>query len=289
MNHQKMYPIYYTLPALLIVGTLYLVPAFLGIAYSFTNWSRYTDVLQFVGLKNYIKIFTSGEHYLMYIRNTVEFTVLSSVFKLGLGLMLAVIFTGALKGTGLYRAIAFAPQVLSVLIIGITFKALLHPSMGFINIFLRTVGLDALAHDWLGKVDTAMGSIIAVDVWRGAGYAMVLFIAGIQNISTQLYEAASIDGASSFQKLIYVTIPGILPVLTVNLVLSITYGLRVFDMVYVLTNGGPGDATEVLNTATFSNFSKGNYAMGTALSSILALVTLLISIFIIRKTTGSKE
>ena len=183
MKRSKIYPGYFILPALLLIALLYLLPALLGTAYSFTDWNRYSYELHFVGWKNYIKVFSGGEKYIGYIKNTVFFTVLSAVSKLGLGLALAILFTSSrIRLRNLHRTIAFAPQVFSVLIIGITFKAMLHPSTGFINALLRSCGLSFLAHDWLGSIDTAFASIIAVDVWRGAGYAMVIFIAGIQNI-----------------------------------------------------------------------------------------------------------
>lgn len=290
MNKKKIYPWYFVAGAFLLVAALYLAPALLGIGYSFTDWSRYSQTVHFVGFKNYSKAFSGSERYLFYIRNTLLFTVASSVLKLTLGLALALLFTGKkIWLPNLHRAVAFAPQVFSVLIIGITFQALLHPSHGFFNIFLKSIGLGVLAHNWLGDTATAFGAVIAVDVWRGAGYAMVIFIAGIQNIPAVYYEAASIDGAGFWKKLGCITIPCLLPTLTVNLVLSLTYGLRVFDIVYALTNGGPGDATDVINTAVFQNFSKGNYAMGTTLSSILAVFTLILAYFIIRRMGRSEE
>lgn len=268
---------------------LYMVPVIIGTVYSFTDWNRFSDAVSFVGLKNYIKVFTSGSKYVSYINNTILFTLWSSALKLGLGLTLALLFTTGMKFTNLHRTIAFAPQVFSMLIIGITFRALLHPSNGFLNIFLKTIGLAAITHDWLGEISTAFGSIIAVDIWKGAGYAMVIFIAGIQNISREYYEAAGIDGAGFFNKLFSITLPCLMQTLTVNLILSITYGLRVFDVIYVLTNGGPGDATDVINTATFINFSKGNYAMGTTLSSILAVITIILSFFILKAMNKEVE
>ena len=159
------------------------IPFVNAIQTSFFKYNGLGPMTDFVGWKNYIKVFSGGEKYIGYIKNTVFFTVLSAVSKLGLGLALAILFTSSrIRLRNLHRTIAFAPQVFSVLIIGITFKAMLHPSTGFINALLRSCGLSFLAHDWLGSIDTAFASIIAVDVWRGAGYAMVIFIAGIQNI-----------------------------------------------------------------------------------------------------------
>ena len=193
---------------------------------------------------------------------------------------------------GSAQAISWGKVIFSVinlsLVVGLVFKAMLHPSTGFLNILLKFVGLEALARDWLGSIDTAFGTIICVDVWKGVGYGMVIFIAGLQAISREYYEAAEIDGAGFWAKVKNVMLPFLLPTITVNIVLSISYGLRVFDIVYVLTNGGPGYATDVMNTVVFSEFSSGNYAMGSTVATLLALLTLAVSIAITR-TVNRKE
>ena len=174
-----------------------------------------------------------------------------------------------------------------MLIVGLVFKAMLHPSTGFVNLVLKSLGLGWLAHDWLGNIKTAFGSIICVDTWKGVGYGMVIFIAGIQAIPREYYEAAEMDGAGFWGKVKHVMIPFLVPTITVNVVLSVSYGLRVFDIVYVLTNGGPGYATDVMNTVVFSEFSRGNYAMGSTVSTILALLTMAVS-FVILKVINRK-
>ena len=129
----------------------------------------------------------------------------------------------------------------------------------------------------------------AVDIWKGVGYIMMVIMAGLQVISVSYYEAASMDGASFWQKTRHITIPLLAPVLINATVLNLTYGFRVFDIIYSLTNGGPGHATEVLNTAVYSEFAKGNYAMGTTLSSILFIFVMGISYFLLKALEMKEE
>lgn len=288
MNEKKIYPWYFMAGAVLLFLMLFLIPSVMGIFYSFTDWNRYDDNVNFVGLKNFQKVFSGNSNYLLFIKNTLAFTVISTFVKTVLALALAILFTEKIRLANLHRAIAFAPQVMSMLVVGLVFKAMLHPSTGFLNILLKSVGLEALARDWLGSIDTAFGTIICVDVWKGVGYGMVIFIAGLQAISREYYEAAEIDGAGFWAKVRNVMLPFLFPTITVNIVLSISYGLRVFDIVYVLTNGGPGYATDVMNTVVFSEFSSGNYAMGSTVATLLALLTLVVSIAIMR-TANRKE
>lgn len=219
---------------------------------------------------------------IFFIKNTVLFTLVTSIAKTVLGLFLALLLVSGVKAANLHRMIIFSPQVLSFLIVGLVFKSLLDPNNGFVNVTLRSMGLDVLAQNWLGSLTWAMPSIMAVDTWKGMGYIMVLFIAGLLAIPRDYYEAASIDGAGFGQKLFRITIPMLMPTITIATVLNITYGLRVFDAVYVLTNGGPGNATDVINTAVYSSFAKGYWGLGSALSTILFVIMAIISFFIIR-------
>lgn len=285
MNEKKMYPWYFTIGAVVLFCLLYLIPSVVGMVYSFTDWNRYGDIVHFVGLENFKKVFSGKSNYLLFIKNTLLFTLLSTTIKTVLAFAMAILFTKGIRFENFHRVVAFSPQVLSTLIVGLVFKALLHPSTGFLNQFLSAIGLEKLTHDWLGSIDTAFGTIIAVDAWKGVGYGMVIFIAGLQAIPSEYYEAAKIDGANFRKLVVHIMIPFLMPTIIVNVVLSISYGLRVFDIVYVLTNGGPGYATDVMNTAVFSEFSSGNYAMGSTVSTILALFTMCISYFIVREIT----
>jgi len=286
MNKKKVYPIYFVFGALLLYIVLFVVPSLIGIAYSFTDWSSYSDKLNFVGLDNFKLVFSSDENYMAIISNTLKFTVITTILKNVLGLALALLLTKSIKFLNFHRGIMFMPSVLSTLIIGMIFKSILDPSGGLLNTFLHSVGLGFLAGKWLVSSELAFGSVMAVDIWRGTGYIMTILIAGILSISTTYYEAASIDGANAYQKFRYITFPLLLPTLATTTVLNIIYGLKVFDMIYALTNGGPGKTTtEVLYTAVFKKFATGQYAVGTALSTVMFLFMVVIGVFMIKIMT----
>ncbi len=268
---------------------LYVAPSIMGIYYSFTDWNRFTTEMNFVGLDNYKRIFSGDYNYLSYIKNTFYFTIFTTVFKtfLGIGLALAV---NKIKFRNFHRAAIFFPAILSMIITGLIFKSILHPATGFLNQVLEMVGLEFLQQKWLTDIKYVFGSVMSVDIWRGmGGYIMTIFLAGLQSIPGSFYEASRVDGANAWQNFRFITLPPLLmPSITVTLVLNIIYGLRVFDIVYVLTNGGPGYATEVLYTAVFKEFGKGTYAVGNALSSIMVLVMVSIGFLIIKKLSKNE-
>jgi raffinose/stachyose/melibiose transport system permease protein len=283
VNGKKLYPWYFAIGAAGVFFVLCFLPGILGIAYSFTDWNNFDDAINFVGLANYKQIFTGKTEYLKYIGNTLFFTVITTTLKTVVGLILALLLTQKfVKLKNFHRMIVFSPQVMSFLVVGLVFKSMLHPSMGFLNNFLESIGLEVLAKNWLTDLKIVFPAVMSVDTWKGMGYIMVVTIAGILAISPTYYEAASIDGANFFQKFRSITLPLLKPVLVNVIILNVTYGLRVFDMIYSLTNGGPGNATGVINTAVYKEFSNGNLAMGTTLSSVLFAIVLALLYFIIK-------
>jgi raffinose/stachyose/melibiose transport system permease protein len=163
----------------------------------------------------------------------------------------------------------FLPAVLPTLVVALIFRSILNPATGLLNTFLRGIGLDSAAKPWLVDPHIALYSVIGVDTWKGVGYIMVILLAGLQTIPREYYEAAQVDGANAWSRFRHITLPLLMPAIVVVTVLNVLYGLRVFDIVYALTNGGPGYATEVLSTEIFKAFSQGQYGLGTAVSSIL--------------------
>jgi len=289
MKKNKIYPRYFALGALLIYSVLFVLPGLIGVGYSFTDWSAYSDELHFVGFENFRTVFSAEEDYMKIITNTLSFTFFTTVIKNVLGLILAILLTKSIKLLNMHRCIVFMPSVLSTLIIGMIFKSILDPKSGFLNTFFRSIGLDALAMKWLVTSELAFGSVMAVDIWRGVGYIMTILIAGILSISSDYYEAASIDGANGWQGFWYITFPLLLPTLATTTVLNVIYGLKVFDMVYALTNGGPGKATtEVLYTAVFKKFGTGQYAVGTALSSVMFVIMIIVGSYMIHIMTKNE-
>lgn len=286
MHRRKIYPLWFAAGALILYTVLFVIPSVIGIGYSFTDWSAYSDQLHFVGLDNFKVVFSRDENYLKIMINTLSFTAITTILKNVLGLAMAILLTKSVKALNFHRGVMFMPSVLSTLILGMIFSSILNPADGILNVFLRKIGLDFLALQWLTSPKYAFGTVMAVDIWRGTGYIMTILIAGIMSISQEYYEAASIDGATGFQKFFYITLPLLMPTLATTTVLNVIYGLKVFDMIYALTNGGPGKATtEVLYTIVFKKFGTGQYAVGTALSSVMFVFMLIIGFYMIRIMT----
>jgi raffinose/stachyose/melibiose transport system permease protein len=279
---KKTYPFYFIFGALALYLLLFVIPGVLGILYSFTDWSSYSKEMKFIGLENFKVIFSGDEHYISYIKNTLEFTIITTILKTFLGLAFALLLNEGIKGKNFHRAVIFMPAILSMLITGLIFKSMLNPETGILNVFLNSIGLGVLAQQWLVDVRIAFYSIMAVDTWKGMGYIMAIILAGLQSIPKSYYEASDIDGADFWGRLRYITLPLLMPSIMVTTVLNLLYGLKVFDVVYVLTNGGPGYATEVLYTGVFKEFSMGRYGIGTAMSSVLFVFMVIVGYFVIR-------
>lgn len=288
MKKSKIYPWYFAIGALIIYSALYVLPGLVGIGYSFTDWSSYSTEVHFVGLENFRQILGSNESYMKYIGNTLLFTVVTTVMKTGLALIFALALSKDIKLKNFHGGVMYMPSVLSILIIGLVFTSILNPKTGLLNEFLRTIGMEGLTQKWLTDPKIAFFSVMGVDVWRGTGYIMTILIVGILSISTTYYEAAGIDGAGGWKKFTKITLPLLRPTLAVTVVLNVLYGLKVFDMVYALTNGGPGHTTEVMYTAVFKQFSQGMYAVGTTISSIMFVFMVIIGFFMIRVLTGNE-
>ena len=287
---KKTYPYYFLIGAVALYTVLLVVPGILGIGYSFTDWSSYSPDVHFVGLQNFKTIFSADEDYSLSIKNTLLFTVVTVVLKTVLGLLLALLLAEKIKGKNIHRAVIYMPAILSMLVTGLIFKSIFNPETGLLNIFLKTIGLGVIQQQWLTDPGVAFGSVMFVDIWRGVGYIMTILLAGLQSINKDYYEAADIDGANWWVRLRSITLPLLKPSLIVTTVLNLFYGLKVFDIVYVLTNGGPGHLTEVIYTKVFEEFSLGNYGVGTALSSVMFVIMVIGGIFVVRlMSTGEEE
>jgi len=287
--NRAVYPFYFGIAALVVYSIFFVVPGLMGIYYSFTDWNSYSDEIRFVGFDNLAKIFSGEAKYLSYIENTLVFTVSTVVLKTALGLLFAIMLNDGIRAKGFHRVVLFMPSIVPMLVVGLIFKSVLNPATGLLNESLRAIGLDWMTQKWLTDLNWAFKSIIAVDIWKGVGYIMIILLAGLQSIDKTYYEAAAIDGANFWQKLMRITIPLIVPALVVTTVLNLLHGLKVFEAVYVLTNGGPGYATDVMYTAIFKEFSNGNYGMGTALSSVLFVVMTVLGYFVIRLMSRESE
>ena len=271
----KIYPFYFSLGAIILYSMFMVIPGVMGLYLSFTDWNRYSSNINFIGFKNFALIF-SRPNYWHSISNTVIFTIVTIALKTVFALMLALLLTRGLKRFfNFHRVVIYLPAIIPMLVVGIVFRSILHPTTGVLNEFFRGIGLDFLAQRWLTNPHIALYSVIFVDTWKGVGFIMVIFIAGLQVIPSEYYEAAQIDGANKWDELWNITLPLLMPTLTVTTVLNLLYGLKVFDIVWVLTNGGPGYATETVYTVVFEEFSKGRYGVSTALSTLLFAIMLI--------------
>lgn len=278
MYKKKYYGIQFVIPALILYTVFYIIPTIAGMVISFTDWNITRPGIHFIGIKNYINIFTSkGGPYLAVITHTFLFTLITVIAKTVLGLGLALLLNKGLKSRYVFRTIFFLPYALAPLIIGITFVSVLKPA-GPLNQILSAVGLEGLTHSWLTEKNTALFSTMGVEIWRMAGWNMMILLAGLQMIPEEYYEAASIDGAGVLKKFTKITLPFLRTSLTTVVVLNTIHGLRVFDIIYSLTGGGPGGLTEVINTQVFKEFGLGRYGMANALNVVAFIITVVIAL-----------
>lgn len=276
MNAKKVYPNYFWFVPLLIYTMIFIVPSILGLLYSFTNWTIYSSSKTFCGLDNY-KNLLGDSLFRMGFRNTIIFTIFTTAAKAVIGFALALALNAKIPTKNALRTIYYLPAIFSSLIVGVVFRSILMPKTGLLNTFLGVLSPGLAANDWLGQPSTAMAAVIFVEIWRGAGYCMVLFLAGLQGISSEYYEAATIDGAGGWQKFKSITAPLMMPTLNTVISLSIIGGLKVFDIVIALTKGGPGLSTEVLSTTVYKYL--GNGAMGTGSAANMCLTVFVVIVF----------
>ncbi len=273
---RKLYSYYLIWPALLIYSVFFVVPAIIGLFYSFTDWRLDRVGLNFIGWDNFERIFTD-KTLLLAIKNTLIFAVVTVIGKNLIGLALAVGLNMRLKTRNVLRAIFYSPSILSVLVISIVFTPMLR-SEGTINRIFESVGLDFLAQRWLTDPQIVIFTVAAISIWQHAGFQMAIYLAGLQSISKDYYEAATIDGAGAWRSFRSITLPLLLPALNINLMLTLIGGLKVFSEVFVLTGGGPGNASQVVGTIILRSFGEGSWGLGTAVNTLLFAAVTVIAI-----------
>lgn len=264
-------------PASILVALFMIYPAALGFYFSLTDWNGITKQIDLIGLRNFKEMFQDRVFYIA-LKNSFIYMVLVVFFQHIISLTLAVLIERGIKGRNFYSAILFIPCLLSTLVIGLVFSFILSPINGSLNIFLGFFGLKS--QDWLGNPQIALYSIIATSIWQYIGYSMVIYMAGLQNVSHELVEAGDIDGTNAWQKFRYIEFPSIAPAFTINTVLSVIGSLKAFEIVYAMTGGGPGNATEIVATYVYNvGFTSSRMGYGTAVSLMLFVLIIIISFF----------
>jgi raffinose/stachyose/melibiose transport system permease protein len=269
----------FILPALLIFGVFIILPMMSSMYYSLTDWNGLDPKITFIGMNNYRKLIDDAEVWIA-LKNTVVFAVLVTIFQNVLSLLLALLVDGSRWYYRYLRVVYLIPALLSALAIGYIWSYLYNPVFGIINTVLENIGLGALAQDWLGDPKWSMYSVVFTNVWQWAGITMIIYMAGLQAISADLYEAADMDGANKWHTFTRITFPLIAPAFTINIMISIIGSFKVFDIIYVMTKGGPGTTTESLAILLYKkafNFNEMGY--GTAIAVVMFLIILVISIF----------
>lgn len=265
------YPSWFYLPAAIIFFVFFIFPTFMSLFFSLTRWTLFDAT--FIGLDNYSQFFK--EPFLVQgLRNTLIYGVATSGLKVVLGMLLGVLLTSQIIARSFLRSVIFFPTLVSTVGVGITFTALMHPTQGFINEALDLVGINGPA--WLTDPRFALLSVALVDVWKGVGLATVIYIAGINAIPVEYYEASDIDGANALQQFWNITLPLARPATFTVIILSLIGGLRSFDLIWSMTRGGPGFTTDVVASVIYKQYQAGFYGLSTAGNVVLIFVVALI-------------
>lgn len=266
----RIYPYWFYLPAGLLFLFFFLIPTGMSFYYSLTRWSLFDAV--FIGLDNY-KTFLEDPQLKLAFRNTIIYAMLTSGAKVVIALPLAMLLTSRIKFQGFFRSVIFFPVLVSTVAVGITFYALMQPTTGLINVTLRQFGVPRI--DWLGDPALALYSVVIVDVWKGIGIAMVIFMAGIQSISADYFDAARLEGGA-WVEFRHVILPLSRNAIFTVILLSFIGGLRSFDLIWAMTHGGPGFASDVLTSVIFKQYQAGFYGLSTAGNVVMFLLVTVI-------------
>ena len=291
-TRQKLAGVLFVLPTLLFFLVFIAYPFFRALGISVTEWAGY-DEPRFVGLRNFTNLWQDRVFWIA-IKNTFWFVTATTILQTIIPLLVAVLINAGWRGGVFFRTVFFIPVIISFLVSALLWRMIYDATFGILNHALTIIGLDAWTRPWLALPETVMPSIILVSLWASLGFYMLIFFAGLQGIPAALYEAASIDGATNWQKLRHVTIPLLWPVTTVVMVINIIGGIKVFDIVYVMTTGGPNHASEVLGTylyvTAFGATGGGSPSMGYASAiGVVILVLSMIGTSIQFRLTGNQS
>ncbi len=268
----------FILPAFLLYTIFQLIPILGGLYFSFIKWDGIAgSKLSFVGFENYISAF-NNKLFILSLKNMLKMVFFSVLFHTPIALLLAVAINKKLKAYRIFKTIFFVPTVFPMTAIGLMWYFVFMPT-GALNSFLINIGLKSFAIPWLVNRATAMNTIVLVNIWAGIGYYMVIILAGLTTIPEELYEAAAIDGARPFDTFFHVTIPMLKPTLVMCIVMDMIGSVKVFDLVYVMTSGGPNGLTNLPTTLMISEaFKYSHYGVGSAIGIIIMLICLVATI-----------
>ncbi len=275
-------------PAFIIFSVIVIVPVIYSVYYSFFKWNL-VGSKTFIGITNFARLIQQDDIFKEATKNTFLLMGISLLIEIPFAILIALAISGKIKGKRYFKTVLFMPNILSSVAIGLMWTFIYNPDFGIINRFLNFIGLENMAKLWLSEEKTVLPSIIVVIVWQFIGYHMILFLAAIENIPSSLNEAAEIDGTNSWQKLRYITLPLLKPIIKIDAILIATGSLRFFDLIYVMSSGGPNHKSEVLASYMYiKSFRDMQYGYGSAISVILLVLCLFVT-FILNATLKSED
>ena len=277
MNLRKVYPLYMMLLPLTVFSIFFLLPSTIGYLYAFTDWNPYVEKISFVGFENFKEI-ALNKTLLLAAENTISFALIKTIAVTVIGIAFALILNTKIKTRNILRTVYFLPAVFSALVVGLIFAALFDANNGIINVALTDLGLDSWTQEWLGRRIPALITINLAEIWRSAGYGMVITLAALQSIPADYLEAATVDGASGWEKFKSIILPLIMPSVNINILFSLIYGLKMFDLVYILTRGGPGHDTETFGTLILNEMARDRYAQSVTINLLFSVLLVVVAI-----------
>ena len=269
----KFYILIFLLPALILFCGVLIAPIGASAYFSFFDWDGIGEKT-FIGFSNYKELFTSGSiNFVKALGNSLLLAALSVFLQLPLALGLALTLGKKIRGERVFLSVYFMPVLISTVVIGQLWIKIYNPDYGILNVLLRSIGLESWTRSWLGNKSTALGAVFVPTLWQYVGYHMLLLYAGVKSVPTELREAAWLDGASDGQVNRYIVLPYIKPIIRISVIFAVTGSLKSFDLIYVLTNGGPLHATEVPSTLMIRMlFLRNRYGMGSTIAVLLILL-----------------
>ena len=264
------------LPAFIGFIILFIVPVIMSFGYSVTNWSVYNADIEFIGLRNFQKLFSDVKT-VSAIGHSVKYAILITIIQNVLSIILAVLLNKKTKAANFVKTITFLPAVLSIMVVGYLFQYIMTSADGgLLNSIIQFFGGQPV--NWLGDSNIALYSVLATQVWQWTGWSMVIYVANLKSIDSSLYEAAEIDGANGIQKFFRVTLPLLYPATSFNVLMSLIGGMKMFDAVFVMTKGGPGYATEtIMTTLIREGFNTGKTAYACAFAVVFFVLVFVFS------------
>ncbi|WP_157720205.1 carbohydrate ABC transporter permease [Friedmanniella luteola] len=261
------------IPVAVLTVAFFLLPLGNALVYSVVDFDGVSSNPPFVGLANFREMFADDEVWHALSNNAI-WIVIGTIAPITIGLLLALLLWGVERGSVLYRLCFFLPVVLPGVAIGIVWGWIYDPVQGLLNQLLAAVGLGSLARGWLGDPDWALYAVLVTAIWGATGFAVVIFVSALRNVDVELVDASRIDGAAAPARLWYVILPQIMPVFLMVLTLTLVGGFSVFDIIFIMTGGGPADATNVIGTYAYAQaFQMSRIGYGTTLALLITVLS----------------